>query len=55
MPQISQFFLNEFVRLKTFAKKRNIKIFLPYPTTAENEKFSIENPKTHEYIANLKA
>lgn len=53
--KISQFFLDEFARLKTFADEHNIKIFLTYPPTAENEKFSIKNPKTHKYIANLKA
>lgn len=53
--KISQFFLDEFARLKAFANEHNIKIFLTYPPTAENEKFSIENPKTHKYITNLKA
>ncbi len=53
--QISQFFVSEFARLKAFAKENNIKIFLTYPVSAENEKFSLDNPKTHESIANLKA
>ena len=53
--EISQFFLDEFARLEAFANEHNIKIFLTYPTTAENEKFSIENPKIHQYIANLKS
>lgn len=53
--QISQFFVYEFARLEAFAKANNIKIILTYPVSAENKRFSINNPATHESIANLKA
>lgn len=53
--QVSQFFVDEFKRLEKFAKNNEIKIFLTYPTSAKNELFSINNPKTLASIKNLKA
>lgn len=53
--QISPFFISEFKRLQDFAQSKNIKIILTYPTTAENVRFSINDSKTHESIANLQA
>lgn len=32
----------------------NIKVFLTYPTSAENKHFSVKNPNTLQYIENLK-
>ena len=52
--KISQFFIDEFLRLKEFAKKMDIKVFLTYPTSAENKHFSVKNPNTLQYIENLK-
>lgn len=32
----------------------DIKVFLTYPTSAENKHFSVKNPNTLQYIENLK-
>lgn len=48
--EISDFFLNEYKRLESFAKQNDIKIFLTYPVTAENPKFSLHDPKTFAKI-----
>ncbi len=52
--KVSQFFIDEFKRLNTFAKNNEIKVFLTYPTSIENKLFSTNNPKTFEIIENLK-
>lgn len=38
--KISNFFISEFKRLESWAKKHNIKLFLTYPTTIETKYFS---------------
>lgn len=52
--EVSNFFFDEFARLNSFAKSKNIKIILIYPPNAENELFGIDNPKTLQVVENLK-
>lgn len=53
--KISDFFISEYKRLESFAKQNDIKIFLTYPVTAENPKFSLQDPKTFAKIERLKS
>lgn len=52
--KLSSFFIAEYKRLESWAKRHHIRIFLTYPATAENPQFSLNDTKTFAKIDNLK-
>ena len=53
--KVSAFFIQEFGRLRDFAKARGITLFLLYPVSMENPLFSLHDRRTHAKITQLES
>lgn len=53
--KVSAFFIQEFSRLRDFAKARGITLLLLYPVSMENPLFSLHDRRTHAKITQLES